>query len=347
MPQQPAPPDWKALEVHPVAALFPAATPDEYETLKQDILERGQQEPILLYEGKILDGQTRYRACKALDIEPKFAAWEGDQTTLAAWLQVKGSNLIRRHLTAERRVAILRLSAQQFPEVQTTIQAIVGAAELRQQLGLKAVNQDDGGPGEAADFMGRLVGVSGSTVKRVLRVERDFPDRLKDIADGKATVSQVLKPEAGKVVVKAPAAAGGKKYRLIYADLGHGKLEDKPVPAWTEYKSALALWTTAARLPDAIRLLLRWGWDYRTTFVWDKGKEAELLLVATKNHPPAVYKTDKVVIKDKAVKDGGKSELFRELILHIFPDSDGSRLDLFSQPVPEGWDQEPAPVEVK
>lgn len=343
MPQQQnVPADWKNLEVHPIAAVFPPMSDEEYGMLQQDILERGLQDPILLYEGKILDGKARHRACKKLDIAPQVVEWEGDQNTLAAWLQAKGGNLVRRHLSAERRAAVLLRSAEVFPEVQQTVQAIVGAAELRKQLGMKAAKQGDAS-GEAADIIGRIVGVSGSTVKRVRRVQDEFPDRLKDLAEGHTTCSRVLKPvkEADPAPQPAVGVQAAKKYRLIYADLTHDKLEKKPVSSWVDTKSALFLWTPPARLPDALCLLLQWGWTYRTTFVWDKGKEVELLLLATRNHPDAVYAVGKVVIKEKAPQGGGKPELFRELVANLFPQTEGSRLDLFTPVKPEGWDAEP------
>jgi len=333
--------DWKKLMPHPVAALFPPSGHDEYETLKQDILERGQQEPILLYEGQILDGKARWRACMELDIVPSFAEWGGDQTTLAAWLQAKGANLSRRHLTAEQRAAVLLRAADVLPDVQQAIQTAVGAAELRKQLGMKAPKQADAS-GEVADIIGRLVGVSGSTVKRVRRVQEKAPDKLQDVAAGRTTCGKVLK-EIEDVADAVPVPAGAmpvKKYKLIYADLSDTDLESTPVSAWGGHKSAIALWTPPARLAEAFVLLMKWGWTYRAMFVWDKGKDTELLLVATRNHPPLVF-ADKVVIKDKP-KDGGKSELFREILLHTFPDTEGWRLDLFSKPVPEGWDQPPA-----
>lgn len=343
MPQPANPPaDWKNLEVHPIAAVFPPMADAEFETLHQDILERGLQEPILLYEGKILDGKARHRACKKLDIAQQVVEWEGDQDTLAAWLQAKGGNLVRRHLSAEQRAAVLLRSAEVFPKVQQTVQAIVSAAELRKQLGMKAPKQGDAS-GEAADIIGRIVGVSGSTVKRVRRVQDEFPDRLKDLAEGKTTCSRVLKKEkeAGPAPQPAAAAQVVKKYQLVYADLTHGKLEKKPLLAWIDTKSAVFLWTPPGRLQEAIKLLLIWGWEYRTTFVWDRGKEVELLLLATRNHPPAMYAPAKVVIKEKAPQAGGKPELFRELIANLFPQTEGSRLDLFSPVVPEGWDSEP------
>lgn len=344
MPQNVNPPaDWKNLEAHPVAAMFPAMTYDEFQTLKQDILERGQQEPILLYEDKILDGKARHRACKELDLMPQFAEWDGDQNSLAAWLQVKGNNLVRQHLAAESRAAIMLLSAQALPEVQQNIQAILGAAEMRKQLGIKVAGQK-AVKGEAADLLGKWVGVSGSTMKRVIRVKEEFPARLKDLAEGKTTCSKILKPGQQPAAAQppAPAAQPVKTYQLIYADLAHAKVEKKPVPSWAAIKSAVFLWTPAPRVQEAIKLLLTWGWEYRTMFVWDKsGKEVELLLLATRNHPPAVYTAAKVVIKEKAPQDGGKPELFRELAVNLFPQTEGSRLDLFSPVVPDSWDKEP------
>ena len=51
----------KNLEAHPIAAIFPSMTDQEYADLKADIAANGLARGIILYEGMILDGRHRYR----------------------------------------------------------------------------------------------------------------------------------------------------------------------------------------------------------------------------------------------------------------------------------------------
>jgi ParB-like chromosome segregation protein Spo0J len=56
------------LEPHLAAALFPLLPVDspEFGELVADIGEHGLLQPIVLHEGKIIDGRNRYRVCHAL-----------------------------------------------------------------------------------------------------------------------------------------------------------------------------------------------------------------------------------------------------------------------------------------
>jgi ParB-like chromosome segregation protein Spo0J len=58
------------LEPHPLAALFPAIPEEELAELGRDIALHGQLEPIVLYQGKILDGVNRYQPCRRMAREP-------------------------------------------------------------------------------------------------------------------------------------------------------------------------------------------------------------------------------------------------------------------------------------
>lgn len=97
------------LAPHSFADLVPSMTEEEYQGLKADIALHGQLEPIVLYEGKILDGRHRYRACRELGLTPTFRRWEESGSAVDLVLSV---NLHRRHLTSGQRAAIAVAAAK-------------------------------------------------------------------------------------------------------------------------------------------------------------------------------------------------------------------------------------------
>jgi len=92
----------KEYEFHELANEFPLLGGDGFDGLVNDIREHGLREPIWLYEGKILDGRNRYRACQKIGIEPDTREYEGDG--LEAF--VLSLNLHRRHLTTSQRALL-------------------------------------------------------------------------------------------------------------------------------------------------------------------------------------------------------------------------------------------------
>ena len=51
---------------HPLAELVPEMTQQQYERHKADIQANGQHESIKLFQGMIIDGRHRFRACNDL-----------------------------------------------------------------------------------------------------------------------------------------------------------------------------------------------------------------------------------------------------------------------------------------
>jgi len=59
-------------EFHPLTKLFPTMPEHERDELGRDMKANGQHLPIILYEGKILDGRNRYLACLKFGLKPRF-----------------------------------------------------------------------------------------------------------------------------------------------------------------------------------------------------------------------------------------------------------------------------------
>src|SRR4051812_12976745 len=96
--------DPATLEAHEVAAIFPLMAGEQYEAFKADVAANGLREPIWLFDGKVVDGRNRLRACLDTGTEPRFREWGGDEDGLLEF--VLSSNLHRRHLDASQRAMI-------------------------------------------------------------------------------------------------------------------------------------------------------------------------------------------------------------------------------------------------
>src|SRR5215831_5446118 len=94
----------KKYDFHPLADLFPMLDDKRaaFEALVDDIRERKQQEPVWLYEGKILDGRNRYQACQRLGREIQVKDFAGDDPVGF----VLSANLHRRHLNESQRAMV-------------------------------------------------------------------------------------------------------------------------------------------------------------------------------------------------------------------------------------------------
>lgn len=90
------------MELHPIAKIFPLMEGVEFRELVEDIRTHGLREPIVLFEGEILDGRNRYRACLAAQADPRYELYGGNDPLAF----VASVNLHRRHLDASQRAMI-------------------------------------------------------------------------------------------------------------------------------------------------------------------------------------------------------------------------------------------------
>ena len=166
----------KPLEPHPFAALFPELPPEELSLLARDIKERGQNEPIILYKGLILDGRNRYRACQIAGVKPWIEEFDrrGDKGSPEDF--VLSRNLRRRHLSMGQKAAIALDWSEQIelnPESEKT----------------KALGRPKGTVSEAAKY----IGINEQRVFEVRQIREANPSLYQEVQAGRRSLNSALR----------------------------------------------------------------------------------------------------------------------------------------------------------
>ena len=87
---------------HPLSSAFPAMSPDEFAALVADIREHGQRDVATIYDGMVLDGWHRYRACCEIGIPCRTEPFSGAD----ALAFVRSKNQHRRHYMKSQQAAV-------------------------------------------------------------------------------------------------------------------------------------------------------------------------------------------------------------------------------------------------
>lgn len=224
------------VEVHEAAELFPMLEGEEYERLKADIKEHGVQADMIFYDGKLIDGRNRYRACMELGINPDHYSGELDVDLIDDPVAlVLSLNLHRRHLSTSQRAMIAgkiaKLRDGRPPKEETAQNCAVSKTEAASQLK-----------------------VGKGTVDSAKRVIRDgHPDVVKAVERDEIKVSQAEKlvkvvPDKEK---QAKVVEGGKK---SVADAVKQAPKPKPVgpPNATKPKESTTPKRARKRIPEVV-----------------------------------------------------------------------------------------------
>ena len=174
------------VDVHELAAAFPLTEGKEFEQMKKSIETEGQQIPVIMYKGKLLDGRNRWQACRELGIAVKAVEWHGPGTAEEMILAI---NLRRRHLTTGQKAAIA-VKLLPFIEQQAAKRMMAGtaadpSAKLHQ--------------GRSDELAGKKVGVCGRSVSKANEIKVASPDIFHQLFIGELTLAQAqrrIKPQA-------------------------------------------------------------------------------------------------------------------------------------------------------
>lgn len=175
---------------HELAKAFPRMSADELRELAADIKKNGLQDPIVLYEGKVLDGTHRQEACAISGVEPRYVPFKGQEAEAISF--VISRNMRRRHLTASQKAMLAAKLIEQMELAEKNGAEISSSRELLRTG--KPGRPAEGG--EKTVVVGASLGVSPASVKRARKILKESPKKAKEIAAGKLTVGKATRDEA-------------------------------------------------------------------------------------------------------------------------------------------------------
>jgi N6-adenosine-specific RNA methylase IME4 len=299
------------LEFHHLSNIFPLLEGEPFAALVADIGVKGLREPIVLYEGKILDGRNRWRACQQSGVAPRFESYTGSDPVG----YVVSLNLRRRHLDESQRamvaarIATLRRGDNQHSPIGETSQT---RAAVLLNVGKRSVERAAGVHERGAPELVQAVERGHVKVSVAADIATESPEQQREIvAQGEDQILAVAKAirarrseqsHAERIEKLAKIAEGNRaiptdrRFPVILADppwyfeaynetsgveraagnhyptMGLCNICALPVNGLATDSAALFLWTTAPHLQEAFQVIEAWGFNYKSNIVWVKDR---------------------------------------------------------------------------
>lgn len=361
--------EW-TVETHEVAHIFPEMDSASFGTLKADIKANGQREPIWIYEGKIVDGRHRYRACCELGVQPQVRTWDGDGSLVEF---VVSLNLHRRHLNSSQ---LAMVAVDMLPHYEQEAKERQGTrTDIRELI-------PECSSGKAADKAAQTVGTNGRYVTDAKKLQAEAPNLAEQVRTGSKTITQAKRElkeqvrearreENRQKVAAAPSpqvAVKAAKFATIlvdppwdwgdegdvnqlgrakpdYATLSIHELMALSVSDLADEDCHLYLWITNRSLPKGFQLVERWGFRYITCLTWVKPSfgmgnyfrgQTEHLLFGVRGSQ-MLRRKDMSTVFHAPRGAGGHSSKPVEIYDLIESCSPGPYIELFSRSNRSGW----------
>lgn len=383
-----------ALQIDACAEAFPPMQIDEFEALKASIARNGLLEPILVWQGRVMDGRHRLKACQALGVVPMVKVLDG--TYEEAKSEAFSTNINRRHLRIGQRALLAASLATRKPGQTKATKDMEPVLSQEEAARLFAVGRDSVQKACRLIAHGDTVLLDQvhagtmrlneaitiiSTSKTGLLAKATAKERkvMREAAAVKERLGEEARTKRKRMQAEVSAKnqalpAGQARYSVVLADppWDYGMPNDRApsrvipqeqyptmttdaicelgVEVMAADDAMLYLWCPASLLPDGLRVMQAWGFDYLTNWIWHKteGKlncgggtamvHHELLLVGKRGQGLTI--ADKKLRKPSVLtgavsKHSAKPTVFHEQIETLYPNV--SKVELFSRATRPGW----------
>lgn len=165
-------------EYHELSTVFSSfEDTEEFKGLVKSIKEYGLFDPILVWQGKIVDGRHRHKACMEAGVEPEYEYLVDEVPFDKVRDRVVGANILRRHLTTGQR-AMIAASLANMTREDTLKQNTVS------RIRPSEADEEKKSSGSAA----KSLGVGITSVKDAKNVKRDAPDLAEKVNKGEMSL---------------------------------------------------------------------------------------------------------------------------------------------------------------
>ncbi len=209
-------------EAHELSLAFPDMPADQFRRFVADIKANGLNNPIVLFEGKILDGRHRYRACREVGVTPMFREFQEGNPDEASHgdpvAYVQSENAARRQLTeSQLAYAITHPNILEFEKRRAAERIAAGGGDQKSGSAVRRDPVPDAG--RASEKLAEKAGVGRRSVERAIKVrEAGIPEVNEAVAKGEVSLNMAekivkLKPASQARVMEAPREQIGDALR--------------------------------------------------------------------------------------------------------------------------------------
>jgi len=345
-------------------ALVPPLSDSEFQALKKSIKTKGMYIPIVISDGIVLDGHHRFKICKELGIEIKTITRDFDNK-LDEKEFVIISNLRRRQLNDWQLVGL----GEELLKIESERAKCRQLSTLKQNRPLPP--NGGNGNGEATAIVAKEIGISQRQFERGIAVKKELRDKpeeyqsiIKSIGRDKIKISTAYGQMKRKAEPLPDTPLPDGEFNVIYADPPWSfEMDNSRGAALREYPTMqiedicnlkipssedaiLFLWVPNSLLRQGMQVVEKWGFSYKTHFVWVKNKigigswlrnQHEVMFIAVKGDigTPETSNRYSSIINAELGKHSKKPDIVYDMIEKMYPKH--KYLELFARNKRDGW----------
>ena len=210
------------MEYHQIASMFELLSEAELQELASDIKQQGLLLPVMLFEGKILDGRNRYRACQMAEVEPIYTQFEG--TPEEAVHRVWSLNRPRRHLTSDQSACADAIRNKLLNSYAAVREAAKARQTAAQAANLKRGNEPPPGGGinipagktevgkgvKTVEVRAKAAGTCASYLRLADKLLKEEPEVFAQVQKGEKRLSQVRREKGAAKMSFSTARTNGR-----------------------------------------------------------------------------------------------------------------------------------------